>query len=109
MSESVPGDSHRTSLPAEIFARLRAPISFRVEFFVHARSCAANNCRTAHKTDSRTRLPSRASESEFLFQDFVDRLRARLAAGRLHDLSDEPADRLRVGFGAVSYTHLRAH
>jgi hypothetical protein len=33
MSESVPGDSHRTSLPAEIFARLRAPISFRIENF----------------------------------------------------------------------------
>jgi hypothetical protein len=33
MSESVPGDSRRTSLAAEIFTRLRAPISFRVEIF----------------------------------------------------------------------------
>src|SRR6185437_13100564 len=42
---------------------------------------------------------ARASESEFLFQDVVDRGRARFAARRLHYLADEPADRLRIGLG----------
>lgn len=36
------------------------------------------------------------SDAELGFQEIVDRLRARLAARRLHHLTDEPADRLRV-------------
>ena len=44
-------------------------------------------------------MAARGSESEFLFQDFVDRLRARFAAGRLHHLADEPTDRLWIGLG----------
>src|SRR3954452_16631957 len=37
-----------------------------------------------------------ALETELCLQEIVDRLRARFAAGRLHHLSDEPADRFRI-------------
>src|SRR5262245_20845580 len=39
-----------------------------------------------------------SSETELGFQEIVDGLRVRLAAGRLHHLSDEPAERLRLRF-----------
>src|SRR5947209_17768194 len=38
------------------------------------------------------------SDAELGFEQIVDRLRISLAAGRLHDLADEPADELWLGF-----------
>src|SRR4051812_39199540 len=48
----------------------------------------------ARRLTSRPR--AQLSETELGFQEIVDGLRVRLAAGRLHHLADEPAERLRL-------------
>src|SRR5690242_6894345 len=52
------------------------------------------------RRDRRERvLSARSSDAEPGFQEIVDGLRVRLAAGRLHHLADEPAERLRLRLG----------
>ena len=60
-------------------------------FRVHARE-------TFSPPRALTRSACSASKSELALEQFVHGLRVGLAAGGLHHLSDEPADRLRVGF-----------
>src|SRR5690349_25177376 len=38
-----------------------------------------------------------ALQTEFAFEHIIDGLRARFAAGHLHDLTDKPSDRFRIG------------
>src|SRR5262245_44145450 len=56
-------------------------------------------CEEANATAKARRPRARSSETELRFQEIVDGLRVRLAAGRLHHLADEPAERLRLRLG----------
>src|SRR5215813_10354827 len=56
-------------------------------------------CRVTLERPPVTRPPS--AKSELGLDQIVDGLRVRLAAGRLHDLPDEPADCLRIGLGVA--------
>src|SRR5450759_4233840 len=92
MSESPPSDS-RCVRPLQInFPEIvRAGLISHRDFLF---SRANGDAQLPHCTQIELQRANmgRASESEFLLQDFVDRLRARLAAGRFHH--------------PVSYTHL---
>jgi len=85
------------------FARIAAADS-RCDFSRAAASRLAMNDRCAPACASATprrcrRRRVRSSDAELGLEQVVDRLRIGLAAGRLHHLSDEPADQLRLGAG----------
>src|SRR5476651_1743587 len=44
-----------------------------------------------------------ASQAELALQKIVDRLRTGFTAGRFHNLTDKPADRLRIGPGVCDF------
>ena len=92
--ESVPSDS-RTQVFGVCLSALGGSAAreiFNSDFGLAVRCQSATTTATPRRGTSR-------SETELLLEQVIDGLRVGLAARRLHHLADEPADRLRVGFG----------